>query len=150
MEEHWISKDTRKVDLTLDDGTVIEGQVFLNEFRGHDSGPQRVGELLEDECFIPIKINGEVVLVNVQQIRIARIKSEGEVDSIMMLGVKHNVLINMGDPEAIVAGEIYANSPSPNCRAKDYLNLPNRFIRLFTTDQVIYINRQYVTIVSDL
>ena len=150
MEEHWISKDIRKVDLTLENGTVIEGQVFLNEFRGHDSGPQRVGELLEDEYFIPIKINGEVVLVNVQQIRIARIKSEGEVDNFMMLGVKHNVRINMGDPEAIVTGEIYANSPSPNCRVKDYLNLPNRFIRLFTTDQVIYINRQYVTMVSDL
>ena len=150
MEEHRISKDMRKAGLTLVDGTTIEGQVFLSEYRGHDSGPQRVGELLEDESFIPIKLNGEVVLVNVEQIRIVRIESEGEVDNLMTLGVKHSVRISMGDPEATISGEIYANAPSPNCRVKDYLNLPNRFIRLIAEDRVIYINRRYVTIVSDL
>ena len=53
MEEQKIAKNRRHVILTLADGSVVEGDVFLSLYEAHGHGQQRVGETAERRGGLP-------------------------------------------------------------------------------------------------
>lgn len=149
MDERKIQKETREVLFKLSDGSSLEGNVFLRLYEAHHTGPQKVGDLLnEDKPFIPVRTQNSVVLLNVANIVLARTGSEWEEDDLMKMGNRSTVWIKAAHLDEIV-GDIFINLPDGFTRVKDYVNQPFRFFPLFQPKYVVYINQRYILSVRD-
>lgn len=149
MEEQKIAKNRRHVILTLADGSVVEGDVFLSLYEAHGHGQQRVGELLNgEEAFLPVKTIEGTVHLNVSNIIKACTSSEAERTELMMLGKKYTVQIATLNGETI-KGEIFVDLPQDRSRVSDFLNQPDRFFRVFTPEDIVYIGSRYILAVRD-
>ena len=149
MDDQKISKAIRQVRFTLADGHTLVGEVFLNLYEMRHAGPQRVGDLLNGEVlFLPVRVAGETLLVNVEQILSARVAAAAELDDLMTLGERYTVEVITLSGEPVVA-DLYVSLPSTSCRVTDYLNQPQRFFTFISTKEVIYLNRRFVLAVRD-
>ena len=149
MDGQKISKEIRTVRLTLADGRMFDGELFLNHYEIRHAGPQRVGDLLNgDVAFLPVRVAGETLLVNVEQIMSARVATEVELDELMTLGERSTVEVVTHSGEPVVA-DLYVNLPSGSCRVTDYLNQPQRFFTFVALKEVLYLNRRFVLAVRD-
>jgi hypothetical protein len=149
MDERKIKKENRVVLFKLSDGSEVEGEVFLRLYEAHHSGPQRVGDLLNEERpFIPVKTDRGVVLLNVSHIVSAKIQSVWESDELMTMGKRQSIRIKTAHEQEI-PGDIFINLPDGYCRVKDYINQPILFFPLFQPDYIIYINRRFILLIQD-
>jgi len=150
MNEQKIDKTTRHVRFLLLDGTVIEGDVFLRLFEARHSGPQRLGELLndDDDPFIPLRCKANTVLVNRDQIMLASTTMVEELDELFLLGTCHRVCIKTLH-KGTLEGEIYVNLPQGSSRAKDYFNQKLTFYTLIDAETVHYVHRSFIMTVQD-
>jgi hypothetical protein len=148
MDEGRIQKATRKATLVLSSGRQIRGDVFVGLYDPHHTGPQRVGELLnEDLAFLPVKTDKGVVLVNRAHIVSAALSADREHDDLARLGKRYEVRVTTTDGE--VRGAVFVNLPDVATRVADYFNQPIRFLPLFQSRTVIYLNREFVLLVRD-
>ncbi|HKK01581.1 MAG TPA: hypothetical protein VJ955_05390 [Desulfuromonadales bacterium] len=149
MGDQKISKAIRKVRLTLADGRSLAGEIFLNLYEVRHAGQQRVGDLLNgDVAFLPVRVDCETLLVNVEQILSARVAAADELDELMTLGERYTVEVVTLSGDPIVA-DLYVNLPSGSCRVTDYLNRPQRFFTFVALKEVLYFNRRFVLAVRD-
>lgn len=149
MEEQKIAKNRQHVIFTLADSSQIEGEVFLNLYEAHGRGQQRVGALLNGEgAFLPVKTIDGTVHLNVANIIKACTSIKAECCDLMMLGKKYTVQITTLNGEKI-KGEIFVDLPNERSRVSDHFNQLDRFFRVFTSDQVVYISSHYILTVRD-
>jgi hypothetical protein len=148
MDEGRIEKATRRARLVLSNGREIRGEVFVGLYDAHHVGPQRVGELLnEDPAFIPVKTGKGVILVNSAHIVSVALPADREKDDLVTLGKRYTVRVKTTRGE--FRGTVFVNLPDVSTRVRDYLNQPLRFFTLFQSRTVIYLNRTYVVLVED-
>jgi hypothetical protein len=148
MTEQVIAKQRRRVRFTLIDGSETEGDVFLRLYEARHFGPQKVGELLNGENgFIPVATGQGLVHLNVVNIVTARAVAGEELDDLDKLGKNYTVRIRTRLGE--IAGEMFVNLPEENCRVSDYLGQADRFLRIFSGDEIIYIGARFVLTVQD-
>jgi hypothetical protein len=148
MDDGRIQKSTRKTNLVLSSGRRIRGDVFVGLYDPHHSGPQRVGELLnENLAFLPVRTDKGVVLVNRAHIVSAALPADRERDDLVRLGKRYEVRVTTtcGD----LRGAVFVNLPDVATRVADYFNQPIRFLPLFQARTVIYLNREFVLLVRD-
>lgn len=144
-----IEKEVRPILCELSDGSEIEGDVFLRLYEARHAGPQKVGDLLnEEKKFLPVKAKGGTLLLNRSHIVLTKVKAELEKDDLMTLGKKVTVRLKMHRGREI-QGDIFINLPEGFCRVKDYVNQPTRFFTLIQPDFVIYINQEFILSVRD-
>ena len=150
MNEQRIDKTTRLVRFVLFDGTTLEGEVFLRLFEARHSGPQRLGELLndDDDPFIPLRCDASTLLVNRDRIMLATTPLAEELDELFLLGTRHQVTLSTLHKESL-EGEIYVNLPQGSSRAKDYFNQKLTFYTLIKGETVHYIHRSFILTVQD-
>jgi len=149
MDSQRISKETCNILFCLADGREVLGEVFLNLYGAHHSGPQRVGELLNgDEAFIPVKTEEGTLLVHLGQLVSAQVPADIELDELMTLGEHYRVKVQTILGKSIAA-EVYVNLPEGGRRVKDFVNNSEGFLRFVVDDQVLYLNRHFVVCVQD-
>lgn len=149
MTEQKIAKNRQQVVFSLADGSEMEGDVFLSLYEAHRQGPQRVGELLNGrDTFIPLKTADGTVHLNIRNVIKARIPTEQERHDLMMLGKKYRVRIATLQGETI-EGDIYVDLPRDRSRVSDYLNQPERFLRIFVSGHIVYMARRLILTVRD-
>lgn len=149
MEEQKIAKNRRQVIFTLADGRELEGEVFLSLYEAHRQGSQRVGELLNgEETFLPVKTSAGTVHLNVANIIKAVTQEDAERHDLMMLGKKYTVRITTLHGEAI-EGDIFVDLPQDRSRVSDYLNRPERFLRVFVPGHIVYVAARFILEVRD-
>jgi hypothetical protein len=149
MPEQAIAMRKRRVDMVLADGSRVIGEVYLGLYEAHRDGPQRLGDLLNGEDrFLPVRTTGEVFLVNLARIVRAQTRMDEEADELMRLGTHYQVRISTMLGEEIAA-DLYVNMPQSHRRVKDCLNQPQRFLRLFGVEEIIYLNTEYIVCVRD-
>ncbi len=150
MDDQRVEMDTRKASLLLANGDSLEGLVFLSHYKKHDSAPETVGELINREAFMPLKAEKGTLLLNVEQVLAVKVARKGEIDeSVEGLGIRHRVKVRMSDGK-VVKGDFVVDLPAEACRVKDYLNLPDRFFRLYMDDgSILYLNRHFILNVRD-
>lgn len=148
MTDQVIAKQRRRVLFTLIDGSEIEGDVFLRLYEARHFGPQRVGELLNGEYgFIPVATDHGLVHMNIVNIVTARVSAEEEWDDLERLGKNYSVRIKTRLGE--IGGEMFVNLPEENCRVSDYLGQADRFLRIFSGKEIVYIGVRFVLAVQD-
>ncbi len=148
MDEGRIQKATRPAKIVLSTGRGIRGDVFVGLYDPHHLGPQRVGELLnEDLAFLPVKTDKGVVLVNRAHIVSAALPADREEDDLVRLGKRYEVRVTTtaGD----LRGAVFVNLPEVATRVADYFNQPLRFLPIFQARTVIYLNREFILLVRD-
>jgi hypothetical protein len=148
MDDGKIQKAARKANLVLSSGRRIRGNVFVWLYDSHHFGPQRVGELLnENLAFLPIKTDKGVVLVNRTHIVSAALPADREHDELVKLGKRYEVRVTTTN--GAVRGAVFVNLPAVTNRVADYFNQPIRFLPLFQARTVIYLNRDFILLVRD-
>ncbi len=151
--QHRIEKDVRKVCFRLSNGEQIEGEVFLNQYGAHHSGPQNVGDLLrETDPFFPVKTGEGIILINLAQLVHARVSREEEEEELMRLGTEsQSVSVNTVLRDSM-EGEVYINLRKgfDFDRVKDYVNETSEtFLRLFQAETIVYINQKFIVSIRD-
>lgn len=149
MDEQRIAKQARPIELAMSDGSTMVGEVFLDLYDAHRDGSQRVGDLLNgEEFFLALRTPEGVYLVNIEQVLEVRVEAEKEKDELMLLGRKHTLRI-----QTVHRGELrvdlYVDLPQTSSRAKDYFNQRLRFFRVFSADEVIYLNPSSILFIRD-
>jgi hypothetical protein len=148
MTDQKIVKERRPVLFTLADNSEVEGEVFLSLYEARRMAPQRVGDLLNEEgTFLPVATADGMVHLNVSNIVTARTAAPLEWDDLEALGKKYAVRIKTHLGE--IAGEVFVHLPLEHCRVSDYLNQPDRFLRLLASDEVLYIGARFILAVRD-
>lgn len=149
MSEQRISVDTCPIDLVLVNGSRISGETFLHLQGAFLDGPQRVGELLNgDDCFLPVRNQGRVELVNLEQVVSVCLAAEKELDPLVVLGTEYLVRVEPLVGE-VVDARIFVNLPGGSTRVKDFLNQKKRFLLFLDGDKVIYLARRRIVRVAD-
>jgi hypothetical protein len=148
MTDQRIAKERRPVLFTLADGREVEGEVFLSLYEAKRMGPQRVGELLNgEEGFLPVSTSEGMIHLNVSNIVTARTGMQSEWDDLETLGKKYTVRISTHLGE--IAGEVFVNLPREHSRVSDYLNQPDRFLRIAGPEEILYIGARFILAVRD-
>ena len=149
MDDQRIIVETCQVELVMVNGLCISGETFLQLQGVYLTGPQRVGELLNDEeIFLPVRSGQQVQLVNLEQVVSVSLSAELELDPLLTLGEEHQVRVEpvAGD---IVDARIFVNLPGNKSRVKDFLNQKKRFLPFLHEDHVIYFARKRILRVTD-
>lgn len=149
MDDQRIVVETCQIELIMVNGLRISGETFLQLQGVYLTGPQRVGEILDDdELFLPVRSSGQVQLVNLDQVVSVSLSAEFEFDPLLALGEEHRVRVEpvVGD---IVDAKIFVNLPGNKSRVKDFLNQKKRFLLFLDDDRVIYIARKRILRVTD-
>ncbi len=149
MDDQRIIVETCEVKLTMVNGLAIRGETFLQLQGVNLTGPQRVGEILNDEeIFLPLRTNNHIELVNLEQVVSVSLPAELEFDPLLALGEEYQVRVEpvAGD---MVEARIFVNLPGNKSRVKDFLNQKKRFIPFLQEDRVIYFARKRILRVTD-
>jgi len=149
MGEQRLETNSCAVTLQLTNGEELTGEVFLQLVGARGIGIQRVGELLNTEdCFLPLRRDGRVSLINLRQVALVKVAADREADDLTRLGVQQQVSVSTTVGKSFQAS-IYINLPSHSGRVKDFLNQRQRFLPFFVDDQVIYLNFRFILQVED-
>jgi hypothetical protein len=149
MSDYRIEKIRRSVEVTLDNGFRVDGDVFCQSVGRFRAGPDEPLDLLnDDEPFLPLVVSdGSIRLI--QKVHIAVMGTalpdgDDAVDT-GVLGMR--VALTLVDGSEHV-GTIFPELPPDRPRLTDFLNdTPLRFFALFTTDQLRLVNRVHIAYV---
>ena len=149
MNDQKISVATRKVELTLSNGSQLAGETFLQLHGEHLTGLQKIGEILNGEDnFLPLRYEGKVELINLEQVVSVSVAAEEEFDPLLALGEEHQLWIEPTVGQALDV-HIFVNLPGGRNRVKDFLNQQTRFLLFLHEDRIIYLSRNKILRVRD-
>lgn len=149
MDEQRLEMNSCPVNLLLATGDELNGEVFLQLVGAHGVGGQRVGELLNgSDCFLPLRNDDKVTLVNLRQVVAIRVAANMEADDLTRLGDHHQVEVSTSVGQRFSAS-IYVNLPNHRGRVKDFLNQHQRFLPFFVDEQMVYLNFRFIVQVED-
>ena len=149
MNDQRISVETRTVELTLFNGSQLSGETFLQLHGEYLSGLQTVGEILNGEDnFLPLRYDGKVELINLEQVVSVSVSAEEEFDPLLALGEEHQLWIEptVGSPLDV---HVFVNLPGGRNRVKDFLNQKCRFLLFLHEKQIVYFARNRILRVQD-
>jgi hypothetical protein len=157
-----IPKEAVDVELRVEGGLALAGQVFATSVVPHHSGPERVLDMLnrEDHPYLPVRGEQDAVLVHKD--RVVRVRSLDErdcrltfADSVDQDQVRVRLLLAGGESRAAAAGEeldgiIVLEGPPERRRLLDYLNAAPRFFPLVREDGAWLVNQDFLVSVREL
>jgi hypothetical protein len=149
MSDYRIEKVKRRVEVTLANGRRLDGDVFVQAFARHRTGPEEPLDLLNDaQPFLPLVLpSGEVYLVQKAQIAIVGTALPDGDDAIERGVVGMHVEMTLIDGSSHT-GSIFPEARADRTRLIDVLNdCQQRFHQLFTTGQLRLVNRHHVAYV---
>jgi hypothetical protein len=149
MDDQRIRVDSRQVEIVLEGGTHLTGELFLQLHGLHQPGPQRVSEVINsDETFLPVRTGGGVKLINIDQVIAVYTAAADEFDPLLELGEEHSVRVTtvLGDS---LKAQIFVNLPNDHNRAKDFLNQQKRFLLFLLGEKVAYLARKKIIMVEN-
>lgn len=149
MEDHRISVQTKKVDISLSNGETISGEIFLQLHGSKSYGLQKIGEILNGEdAFIPVRHGNKTELINLCHIISLSCDSTEEIDELQALG--HHYVVSVETPNKTFHNlHVYVNLPTDHERIKDFLNQNRIFFLFLSNDKALYLRRDKIIKVTD-
>ncbi len=144
---------TLTAKVTLAEGVILEGCVFLQRSPIHVNGLETPAELLNrPEPFFALKLTGgDVVLVpKAQVVHVSCPKFETHDDEARQLVatvINLRIVVTGG---TVFEGSTMAELPPGHSRALDFLNSPEPFLELVTQTETVYIHRSLVRYITAL
>lgn len=148
------------VRLALVDRGVITAELFVSDVVRRERGElfDALSVLLDarDAAFVPVRISDEVRLVAKRAIAwIAADRKEPgdelQLEDARLYLREHRVEIELvpGIRPARFAGSLLDSAPAEHPRVVDHLNRSGAFVRLWTQDEHVWINRDHVIAVYE-
>jgi hypothetical protein len=149
MSQFRVEKFRRHLTLVLNDGSRLEGDVFLRPVSRYRSSPEEPGDLLNDpEPFFALVADGVATLVAKSSVTRAETfyQDEGELD-VASLGIPVEVTLTDGSK---CSGSIFLESRAGRPRVLDFLNSYHaRFLPVVNARQVFLVNTQRIAHVRE-
>lgn len=150
MSEYRIDKLRRELSVVLNDGSRLEGDVFLRPVSRHRSRPEDPADLLNDpDPFFALMRSGETILISKAQVASA-VTTVDEDDALETgaLGVTVEVTLHDG---STCDGSVFLESRNDRPRLLDFLNgYRDRFLPLVSPGQLLLVNTQSIAHVREV
>jgi hypothetical protein len=151
MSEYRIEKLRRQVGVQLNDGSRIDGELFLRPVSRYRSRPEDPLELLNDvEPFFPLLLpEGQAILIAKASVAIAETNyDEGDEPDYTSLGYAVRVTLTDG---STCAGSVFVERQPGRQRLFDFLNAyPSRFLPVVDKERVFLVNTQSIAHVREV
>jgi hypothetical protein len=152
VEQFKVPKREAHVRVLLDDGRVLEGEVFA-ALIGPDGRPGRVLDRLNDagEEFLAMRTDEERFLLNKSGIVTVELPGTAgdALDEPLDAGHTIAVRLSLAGGTGIV-GRLHLIMPPERSRMLDYLNTAERFFPLISEGRVTLVQKRYVMSARDL
>ncbi len=148
-----IQTQTCTAKVTLAEGMILDGSIFLQRSPIHVDGLESPVELLNrPEAFFALKLTGgDVVLIPKAQVVHVSCphldQEDDEARQLVATVIKLRVVVAGG---TVFDGTAMAELPPGHSRALDFLNLPEPFLELVTDADTVYVNRSHVRYITAL
>lgn len=138
----------KQVEVVFEDGTRMEGSLFLSMASAHRWGKESIGELLNgDRKYVPMELTGkEVVLLSKKAIVMAFSKEkEAEPIPTNAKKIPAEVILRSGET---LKGEVFNDLPMTYSRLSDYLNESDAFFYIEVGAMDCFVSNGYVRFIK--
>lgn len=151
MSEYRIEKLKRQVTVLLNDGSKLEGEIFLRPLSRYRPRPEEPAELLNDvEPYFPLLVRPEEAVI-LSKSGVASVETsieEGEDHEFTALGLPVEVTMING---MRCSGSVFIESRAGRQRLFDYLNaFPSRFMPVVDARRLYLVNTQSIAHVREV
>lgn len=151
MSEYRIEKLKRQVTVLLNDGSQLEGEIFLRPLSRYRPRPEEPLELLNDvEPFFPLLVRpGEAIILSKSGVASVETSiEEGEDHEFTALGLPVEVTMVNGMKRS---GSVFIESRAGRQRLFDFLNaFPSRFLPVVDARRICLVNTQSIAHVREV
>ena len=142
-----VPRDRLEVTLRLDQGVILEGEIFLEYMAGDLAVHHLITAFLEnDTLFFPIMINtsGGTEFISKKSVRIVEvdIPEASEVDYFFHLLMRAIPVTAHFSDGTSLSGDLMAEVPQEKARLSDCLNMRNNFLCVKTAGKMCYLNKE--------
>jgi hypothetical protein len=138
----------KQVEVVFEDGTRMEGYLFLSTASAHRRGNESIEELLNGgRKYLPMEVNpGELVLLSKKAIVMAFAK-EKETEPIPTKAkrIPAEVILRSGET---LRGEVHNDLPMTHLRLSDYLNQTDAFFRIEVGATDCFVSNGFVRLIK--
>lgn len=152
QEQYAIPKHKFEAEVDFCDGDSLNLTLFLSEGAASHMGPERPSDVLNGlVCFLPaIDSHGNLMLVNINMIRIARVAESSEFvpgseEDGYSAGTSTSQLSIVMENGTTLEGFVTYTLPRAHSRLQDYLNSESRFLVVRGEGVTRYVNRRFVS-----
>jgi hypothetical protein len=137
----------KQVEVVFEDGTRVQGSLFLSTASAHRQGKESVQELLNGgRKYVPMEmVGGELVLLSKKSIVMAFSK-EKEIEPIPTSAkrIPAEVILRSGET---IRGEVFNDLPMTYSRLSDYLNQSDAFFYIEVGAMDCLVSNEYVRLI---
>jgi len=138
----------RQVEVVFEDGTRMQGSLFLSTASAHRWGRESIGELINgDRKYLPMELSGgEVVLLSKKAIVMAFSK-EKEIEPLPTNAkrIPAEVILVSGET---IRGDVSNDLPMTYSRLSDYLNQSDAFFYIEVGALDCFVSNKYVRLIK--
>lgn len=153
MSEYRFEKRREAADLTLVTGATIAGIFFLANFTHLHTGPERVGDLLNEPTgFFPFETGTETMLVNrahVLKVTLPTQMIEAQLEPGYDVATRRTVKVLLTTGETIT-GSIVIFRPAGHDRLSDYAHMDEPFRYVELADRTVLINSAHIVALTEV
>jgi hypothetical protein len=152
MSRFRVEKHRAPAEITLVAGAVLAGDFFLSRSSQVRSGPERVGDVLNESGFFPFESAGQTSLINrahVIKVALPLQKVEAQLDADYDVATRRHVSVLLTTGEAIV-GDVIVFRPAGHDRLSDYAHLDQRFRYVEAADRSLLINSAHIVMLTEV
>ena len=148
-----VEKRREAAEITLVTGATVSGVFFLAGSSPLHTGPQRVGDLLNDEAgFFPFEAGGDTTLINrahVLKVSLPTQMIEAQLDTGYDVATRRHITILLTTGEAIT-GDIVVFRPAGHDRLSDYAHIDEPFRYVELADRTLLINSAHIVTLTEV
>jgi hypothetical protein len=138
----------KQVEMVFEDGTRMEGSLFLSTASAHRWGKESIEELLNgNRKYLPMELNpGDVVLLSKNAIVMAFAKEKQiEATPTNAKKILAEVILRSGET---LRGGVYNDLPTTHSRLSDYLNQTDAFFRIEVGAMDCFVSNAFVRLIK--
>lgn len=138
----------RQVEVVFEDGTRVEGSLFLSTASAHRWGKESIGELLNgDRKYLPMELTGEEVILLSKKAIVMAFSKEKEIEPIPPNAkrIPAEVILITGER---LRGEVSNDLPMTYSRLSDYLNRSDAFFYIEVGARDCFVSNEYIRLIK--
>lgn len=138
----------KQVEVVFEDGTRMEGSLFLSTASAHRWGKESIGELLNgDRKYLPMELTGEEVILLSKKAIVMAFSKEREIEPIPTNAkrIPAEVILISGET---IKGEVFNDLPMTYSRLSDYLNQSDAFFYIEVGALDCFVSNKYVRLIK--
>jgi len=152
MSELRVEKRREPADVTFVTGSTLTGVFFLSGSSQVRTGPERVGDVLNQDGFFPFESDGVTSLINranVLKVALPAQMIEPELDTSYHMATRRQVRMLLTNGETLV-GQVVIFRPQGHDRLSDYARIDEGFRYVELADRTLLVNSAHIVALTEV